>query len=304
MRRTTCTTVAAAVALVGCATSSQDISSSYVSPLQYQGLDCDQLRLEGQRVQSRAFELGGRLDQAAQNDKALVGVGLVLFWPALFALGGTKAQEAEYGRLKGEFDALQQTAIVKKCGLTGSGGQHAGAQAVWPSTFGEPLSQAVGASQINRATYRVTDGLTKTSRSIEVGNTDLAKGTLPGTGDLQALMPPGGWVPLNAETTGGWTRSYEAKDGPPNSRAELSARVQQRQLLATATGQRLVVPVTYEGWIQRPAAYGDLIVSHKATIRIWYSPELGIPVKFESDLWGSGNHTRPSRETTELIDIN
>ena len=40
---------------------------------------------------------------------------MLLFWPALFALGGTKQQEAEYARLKGEYDALQQAAIVKKC---------------------------------------------------------------------------------------------------------------------------------------------------------------------------------------------
>lgn len=46
-----------------------------------------------------------------------MGVGLVLFWPALFALGGTKQQEAEYARLKGEHDALQQAAVAKKCGV-------------------------------------------------------------------------------------------------------------------------------------------------------------------------------------------
>jgi hypothetical protein len=44
-----------------------------------------------------------------------MGVGLILFWPALFALGGTKAQEAEFGRLKGEHDAVQKTVVEKKC---------------------------------------------------------------------------------------------------------------------------------------------------------------------------------------------
>ena len=39
----------------------------------------------------------------------------MLFWPALFFLGGTKQQEAEYARLKGEHEALQQSAIEKKC---------------------------------------------------------------------------------------------------------------------------------------------------------------------------------------------
>ena len=43
-------------------------------------------------------------------------VGAILFWPALFALGGTKPQEAELGRLKGEYDALQSVNTQKKCG--------------------------------------------------------------------------------------------------------------------------------------------------------------------------------------------
>lgn len=52
---------------------------------------------------------------ASKDDKALMGVGMILFWPALFALGGTKAHEAEYARIKGEHDAIQQAAIAKKC---------------------------------------------------------------------------------------------------------------------------------------------------------------------------------------------
>jgi len=68
------------------------------------------------RVQSRANQLSGRLDEAASNDKALVGVGMILFWPALFALGGTKQQEAELARLKGEYDALAAAGVNKKCG--------------------------------------------------------------------------------------------------------------------------------------------------------------------------------------------
>lgn len=102
--------------LGACSTASKDISAAYVSPMQYQAYDCQQLVAESQRIQSRYQELGGRLDQAASNDKALVGVGMILFWPALFALGGTKQQEAEYARLKGEYDAVHQTSIQKRCG--------------------------------------------------------------------------------------------------------------------------------------------------------------------------------------------
>jgi len=104
-----------AVALSGCATASKDVSANYVSPVQFQSYDCDQLQSEATRIQTRVNQLGGRLDEAASNDKAIMGVGMLLFWPALFALGGTKQQEAEYARLKGEYDAVQQSAIAKKC---------------------------------------------------------------------------------------------------------------------------------------------------------------------------------------------
>ena len=109
--------VAISVALVtsGCATGSSSIASSYTSPMQFQAYDCEQLASEAQRLQARSTQLGARLDQAASNDAALMGVGLVLFWPALFALGGTNAQEAEYARMKGEHDAIQQSSVLKKC---------------------------------------------------------------------------------------------------------------------------------------------------------------------------------------------
>jgi outer membrane murein-binding lipoprotein Lpp len=121
MKRLAVYAVSACIVLAGCATASKDISAAYVSPMQFQSYDCEQLASETQRIQSRVVQLGGRLDTAASNDKAIAGVGLILFWPALFALGGTKQQEADYARLRGEYDAVQQSAILKKCpGIVGS----------------------------------------------------------------------------------------------------------------------------------------------------------------------------------------
>jgi len=108
-------TCGAALVLAGCATASKDIAPTYVSPMQYQSYDCDQIAAEVQRISARVNQLGGRLDEASSNDKVITTVGVILFWPILFALGGTKQQEAEYARLKGEYDALEQQAVVKKC---------------------------------------------------------------------------------------------------------------------------------------------------------------------------------------------
>lgn len=99
----------------GCATAGKNVATTYVSPIQYSNYDCDQIRQELVRINGRVNQLSGRLDEAASNDIALAGVGLILFWPALFALGGTKQQEADLSRLKGEYEALQTASTSKKC---------------------------------------------------------------------------------------------------------------------------------------------------------------------------------------------
>ena len=115
LKKTSLTLVACCVLIAGCATSSDKIGAAYVSPMQYQSYDCDQIAAEGSRLSMRVASLQGQVDKAAANDKALTGVGVILFFPVLFALGGNQQQEAEYGRLKGEFEALQQAAVLKKC---------------------------------------------------------------------------------------------------------------------------------------------------------------------------------------------
>jgi hypothetical protein len=104
-----------AIFLSGCATAGKDVVATYVSPTQFSNFDCDQIRLEMGRLSGRVNQLTGRLDEAASNDKAILIGGGLLFWPALFALGGTKQQETELARLKGEYDALQSAATQKKC---------------------------------------------------------------------------------------------------------------------------------------------------------------------------------------------
>jgi hypothetical protein len=133
--------VLSSVALLSaCATASKDLAATYVAPMTYEGYTCEQLTAESQRLQGRYVELGGRLDKAASNDAAIMGVGLILFWPALFALGGTKGQEAEYSRLKGEYEAVQQTVVKKQCGMTAGGSTPAPAAAPAAGTPAAPTS--------------------------------------------------------------------------------------------------------------------------------------------------------------------
>ena len=103
--------------LAACADHPDKIPAQYTSPMQYDGYKCKQIAAEMQRVSSRVTELGGQQEKAADNSDIAMGVGLVLFWPALFFLDSHSAQAAEYGRLKGEFNALEQAGIQKNCGL-------------------------------------------------------------------------------------------------------------------------------------------------------------------------------------------
>ena len=71
-----------------------------------------------QRVSRKVAELRGTLDKDASNDAAQMGIGLILFWPALLFLeGGDGVQAAQYSQLKGEFEALEQVAIQKSCSI-------------------------------------------------------------------------------------------------------------------------------------------------------------------------------------------
>jgi len=106
--------------LISCASSSKEIGASYVSPAQYKSFNCEQLSQEIDRLNRRKTTLASDLDKKASNDQGLTAISAILFWPAAFALGGNQAQEAEYGRLKGEYDAVQQAGVEKNCKFNAS----------------------------------------------------------------------------------------------------------------------------------------------------------------------------------------
>jgi len=170
VKRSVAAIVSVALALSGCATASKDIATSYVSPNQYASYDCGQLAAEAGRIQTRVVALGGRLDQAAQNDAGIMVVGVVLFWPVLVALRGTKQQEAEYGRLKGEYEAVAQASIAKKCAHAvpqsqtaavtqpGGAGPTAPAPVLQPAVFTSTTAQPTVAAQATNAVTSLPAG--------------------------------------------------------------------------------------------------------------------------------------------------
>jgi hypothetical protein len=106
-----------AASIAGCASSSSEIAPQYVSHLQYQNLSCSQIGAEAQRISRRVSEVSGVQDEKASSDAVATGVAIVLFWPAAFFVKGDGATAAELGRLKGEYEALEQASIRKHCAL-------------------------------------------------------------------------------------------------------------------------------------------------------------------------------------------
>jgi hypothetical protein len=66
-----------------------------------------------------ASAIAVRQQKYADNDPVVMGVGLVLLWPALFFLAGDD-QKQELASLKGEYEALHQAAIRQDCGFAAS----------------------------------------------------------------------------------------------------------------------------------------------------------------------------------------
>jgi hypothetical protein len=104
------------LALVGCAKGADQITASYVSPLQFEAYDCQQLQAEGQRISARASQLSGVQDRKASDDALKTGAAIVLFWPAAFFVQSGDGQTAgELAQMKGQFEAVQHASVQKKC---------------------------------------------------------------------------------------------------------------------------------------------------------------------------------------------
>lgn len=102
--------------LTGCATPPGKIDAAYVSPFEYSNLTCDQIREELIRVNRKLTEISGKQKSEANKDAVALGVGLIVFWPALFFMMGDDKKD-QVARLKGEYEALEMVAIRKNCGF-------------------------------------------------------------------------------------------------------------------------------------------------------------------------------------------
>lgn len=115
--RTGISILALAALLSGCATSPKNIEASYVSPVPYQKMSCTELKGEAERVSNAAAVATGRQSQQAGNDAAAMTVSMLIFWPAVFFVGGDKGNAVELANLKGQMDAIELVNAEKNCGI-------------------------------------------------------------------------------------------------------------------------------------------------------------------------------------------
>jgi len=66
------------------------------------------------RLSQEASLTNKQQNDIADNDAAAMGVGLILFWPALFFID-TDDKREEVARLKGEIKAVEEVSISKDC---------------------------------------------------------------------------------------------------------------------------------------------------------------------------------------------
>ena len=102
------------ILLTACADKSANIQANYVSPLAYNSYNCEALEQEYARLVRKSQSINKQQDDIASNDSVATGVGLILFWPALFFIDNDDVRE-QVAQLKGEVDAVEQAAIQKNC---------------------------------------------------------------------------------------------------------------------------------------------------------------------------------------------
>lgn len=122
----------------GCASPSVEPDPQGIDPAQFANWPCERLHQEADRVQLAAADLAYAGDSRAGHNVNAMGLGVIVFWPALLAMRGDGLEAVELRRLKGRYDALQRTALSRGCSWPAEG-LSPEALAAMPIALGERL---------------------------------------------------------------------------------------------------------------------------------------------------------------------
>ena len=101
--------------LAGCASRAVDVQPLPANPAEFATWSCDRIEDESDRVQQRAADLAYAVDERAGNNLIALGVGAVMFWPALLAMRTEGPDAEELARLRGRYKALLTAAQAQAC---------------------------------------------------------------------------------------------------------------------------------------------------------------------------------------------
>jgi hypothetical protein len=107
--------LAAVLAMSACAQRPDEIAAAPVPTVTYSSMSCRQLQAEAVRLNTTVARLTGQQQRKATNDAVAMGVGMVLFWPALFALGSGSDVSPQLSQAKGQAEAIHAAALQKGC---------------------------------------------------------------------------------------------------------------------------------------------------------------------------------------------
>jgi len=99
-----------ALIIMGCATAPDKIAPTYVSGLQYQSLDCEQIGEETRLVEGALATASEAQKKARSNDT----IGVIFLGLPVSSLSGSN-QASHIANLKGQLAALGKINVVKKC---------------------------------------------------------------------------------------------------------------------------------------------------------------------------------------------
>lgn len=132
----------AAVLLPGCASRPDNVVASHVSSSRYADRTCKSLARELDEVQDALRAQSAKLNDKATQDAVVTGVGVILFWPVLFALGNNAGLEGDVARLKGEEQAIRKQMREADCDPPPKSSAPAAAEAVPVPVSGEGAKAA------------------------------------------------------------------------------------------------------------------------------------------------------------------
>ncbi len=102
-------------ALAGCASDPEKIDPTHVPISMYSSLSCEQLQEEMHHLNAKLLPMVAKQKTDADTDTAMVAVGVVVFWPALFLLAATEDNSEQISYMKGQYDSIIQSGIRENC---------------------------------------------------------------------------------------------------------------------------------------------------------------------------------------------